>query len=50
MINSPCINYCVLSKDKICLGCFRTIKEIQNWSKMTDEEKEKVLKDIGNRK
>lgn len=47
-VKSPCINYCVLSKDKICMGCFRTIEEIKNWSKMTNEEKTNVLKRIKN--
>ena len=40
---SPCINICKLNSDNICIGCYRTIKEITNWTKLSDEEKIKVL-------
>ena len=39
-IDSPCIKLCILhSKEKICMGCYRTADEIKNWSKYSDEQR-----------
>lgn len=46
---SPCINICKLDKNKICIGCFRTIDEIANWTKYTDAEKLKVINQLKGR-
>lgn len=47
---TPCINKCQLDMDlKTCLGCKRTTKEITEWSKMTDEERIKVIEELKNR-
>lgn len=35
---SPCVKQCRL-KDDICLGCGRTISEIQNWENLETWEK-----------
>ena len=43
-VASPCIGTCLLDPDiPECIGCYRTIKEIQNWNKYSNEEKTKVL-------
>jgi len=42
MVESPCKYICTL-EDGVCIGCHRTKEEISKWSKMTDEEKQKVL-------
>lgn len=47
-IASPCINLCRVEKG-ICVGCKRTPSEIARWVRMSDEEKEKVLKIIKKR-
>ncbi len=44
-INSPCIGTCTIS-GKYCIGCFRTIKEIESWSKLSYIEKNNILSDI----
>ena len=49
MIKSPCVKICKLAKrknsdEKFCLGCGRTKEEIKAWKKMTDTEKQTVLK------
>lgn len=41
-ISSPCIKVCRLN-DKLCVGCYRTIDEIREWSRMTLEEKHLVI-------
>lgn len=49
-VKSPCINICKLDKNKICVGCYRTIDEIAHWTKYTDEEKIQIKRIIETRK
>ena len=44
MIKSPCIDVCNMDrKNEFCTGCLRTIEEIGNWSKYSEQEKSKIL-------
>lgn len=45
IIPSPCINKCIKDKGK-CQGCHRTIKEITDWSCMSNTNKAVVWKRI----
>ena len=48
---SPCINiYQIDEKTHYCLGCFRSIKEISEWSTYNEIQKKKILKLISERK
>lgn len=49
MVKSPCINICKYN-NKHCIGCYRTIEEISNWTKYTDKEKKKIIKELPKRK
>jgi predicted Fe-S protein YdhL (DUF1289 family) len=40
---SPCISVCVLNKEDICLGCYRSVSEIGAWSDAPPEEKRRIL-------
>ena len=41
---SPCTGNCHLNNTtNICEGCGRSINEIVEWTRMTDEEKQQVL-------
>jgi len=43
-IASPCIDVCQMSEDKtVCIGCYRSLSEIANWSRLTDAEKVRVI-------
>jgi hypothetical protein len=43
-IPSPCIDICHMSiRLGYCVGCFRTIEEIAQWSEMTNQEKLDVI-------
>lgn len=42
-INSPCVRNCCLDQGDICLGCFRSLDEILQWSKATEQEKQEIL-------
>ena len=42
---SPCTKNCSLNiSTNICEGCGRTLDEIIEWTRMTDEEKQQVMK------
>ena len=42
-VQSPCIDNCCLKDENICLGCFRSIVEIAQWSQMNDKVRQDVL-------
>lgn len=42
--SSPCKRVCRLDEDGMCVGCFRNLDEIANWSIMDKEEKLDVLR------
>ena len=46
-VKSPCIGTCLLDPSiGGCIGCYRTVEEIKNWSKMTYDEKLTTLRRI----
>ena len=50
MVDSPCINICILDSDKdLCIGCYRTAEEISKWSFLSNFEKKEVLLRIKSR-
>ena len=43
-IPSPCINICRMDEEnRFCIGCWRSLEEIQRWSTMTDAERTAVM-------
>lgn len=42
-IASPCIKVCVLDAQQVCVGCGRTLDEIAQWSRMTEEQRAQVV-------
>lgn len=42
-IESPCIRNCCLDDHEICLGCFRTVEEIIQWTTVGDDVKQQFL-------
>jgi len=43
-VPSPCINLCQLDQDSgCCRGCFRTLDEIAAWSRVSNDEKRKIV-------
>lgn len=41
---SPCVSICTVDKEtKMCIGCFRTLKEIGGWRSMTLDQKRDVV-------
>ena len=49
-IQSPCISVCQFDSKGICFGCRRTINEAGNWSKLSNEERAAVIKELSVRR
>lgn len=49
-IESPCVKICVLHPEAgICLGCYRTSDEIAGWSRLTGEERRRIMDSLPDR-
>lgn len=48
-VASPCVSICALDEEDICVGCYRTGKEITLWSQMTGDEKAQVMEKVRER-
>lgn len=52
-INSPCQSICILDETDdgtdYCIGCFRTVSEIQNWWDLPEEVQQEIIDDLPNR-
>ncbi len=42
-IKSPCKNVCTLDQNGRCIGCYRNIEEIANWSVYSEEHKRNII-------
>ena len=41
-IKTPCVQVCAIDGESgLCLGCYRTLPEIANWSRLEPEAREK---------
>lgn len=51
MIESPCINICVIDRrEDLCVGCYRSLDEIATWGAMSSAERQAVMARLPNRK
>jgi predicted Fe-S protein YdhL (DUF1289 family) len=42
-ITSPCIKVCFVDPDaKLCIGCFRTLPELAQWTKLSDADRDAI--------
>ncbi|MEO2281836.1 DUF1289 domain-containing protein [Pseudoalteromonas pernae] len=49
-VKSPCIDQCCLNPDDVCVGCYRTLDEILDWSCSTNEQKIAILQSCEKRR
>lgn len=49
IVQSPCVNVCVLGLDKICAGCYRSLEEISAWSDASNSERRQIIHDARQR-
>jgi predicted Fe-S protein YdhL (DUF1289 family) len=48
---TPCITICQIDPiADVCVGCLRTIEEIEFWADMTEEEQLSVISELKTRK
>ena len=46
-IESPCVKVCVVHPaERICVGCYRSVDEIAGWSRMSPEERRRVMAEL----
>ena len=49
--DTPCVKVCKINSESgLCVGCFRTLDEIAQWSRFDENEKSQVYKQISTRK
>lgn len=49
-VQSPCINVCVIHpEERLCTGCLRSIDEIAQWSRISNDERETILEELPGR-
>ncbi|MEY8830832.1 DUF1289 domain-containing protein [Sedimentitalea sp. XS_ASV28] len=49
-VDSPCVRICVVHpKERLCVGCLRSIDEIARWSRMSADERAAVMDELPGR-
>jgi uncharacterized protein len=49
-IATPCVQVCAVDgASGLCLGCFRTLKEIAGWSSFSDAERAALMAELPSR-
>jgi predicted Fe-S protein YdhL (DUF1289 family) len=44
---TPCVKVCIVDPESnLCLGCQRTLMEIAGWSRLSDEDRARVMDDL----
>lgn len=50
-VDSPCIKICVVHPEaRLCTGCLRSIDEISAWSRMSPEDRARIMAELPDRK
>lgn len=49
-VESPCIRHCCLDENDVCLGCFRTLTEITQWTLVDKKTQQSFLENASVRK
>lgn len=50
-IESPCVKICVVHPEVgLCVGCLRSVAEIGGWSRMTPDERRRIMAELPGRK
>ena len=50
-MKSPCVKVCVMDPERdACIGCARTLEEIALWGKMSEEQRDAVMRELPERR
>ena len=46
-VDSPCKKICVIHRiSELCIGCYRTAKEIELWNSYSEKERNKLISEL----
>lgn len=46
-VSSPCVKLCVVHPaERICIGCFRSIDEIAGWSRLSEDQRQRIMAEL----
>jgi hypothetical protein len=49
-VESPCVKICVVHPEaRICTGCLRTMDEIATWSRLSPEDRRRIMAELPDR-
>ncbi|MFW9610620.1 MAG: DUF1289 domain-containing protein [Fluviibacter sp.] len=49
-VETPCVNICRMdAHNHYCIGCWRTLDEIQRWAAMSDDERTQIMTQLESR-
>lgn len=46
---SPCVGICALDENDVCIGCYRSGREISDWGSMDNAQRRQVLQNVAER-
>lgn len=50
-IKTPCVKVCVVDGETgLCMGCYRQLNEVAQWTRFTDAERDAILAELPNRR
>lgn len=50
-VKSPCNRDCKLDPKRMyCVSCFRTLQEIAGWRDLSDQERERLMREVDGRR
>jgi uncharacterized protein len=50
-VATPCVQVCTVDgRSGLCLGCLRTLGEIGGWSKLTEDERARIMAELPDRR
>lgn len=50
-IATPCVKVCIVdAESSLCLGCYRTLMEIAGWSRIAEDERERLMAELPERR
>jgi hypothetical protein len=49
--STPCIKVCIVDGESgLCMGCFRSLPEVGRWSRMSEEERVRIMAGLDERR
>jgi predicted Fe-S protein YdhL (DUF1289 family) len=50
-IETPCVKICIVDGESgLCLGCHRTLMEVAGWTRLSDEDRTRIMAELPDRR